>query len=71
MTKQAQDAAAAPADVADVDWKRLALYLASCHAATAEYDGSLTSTSKTRRDRLVSIWSYGLAVPARGQQRDP
>ena len=36
-------------------WKRVAAYLASCHAATAEYDGSLKSTSKSRLKRMKSI----------------
>lgn len=37
------------------DWKAIALYLAYCHAATAEYDGVLKSCSKSRRDRLAAI----------------
>lgn len=36
-------------------WRKAAAYLASCHAATAEYDGSLKSTSKSRLDRLKNI----------------
>ncbi|MEX3933292.1 hypothetical protein AB4Y32_16065 [Paraburkholderia phymatum] len=60
-------------------WKRVAAYLASCHAATLSYDGSLKSTSKARRERFESIvekardmmdgkdWraggSYALATP--------
>lgn len=36
-------------------WKRVASYLAGCHAATLSYDGMLKSTSAARRDRLVSI----------------
>lgn len=32
-----------------------AAYLASCHAATAEYDGSLKSTSTGRKQRYASI----------------
>ncbi len=42
------------------DWKRIALWLAECHAATAEYDGSLKSTSASRRNRLVSICQRSL-----------
>lgn len=37
------------------DWKQIALYLADCHAATAEYDGQLASVSRSRKNRLVSI----------------
>jgi hypothetical protein len=36
-------------------WKRVAAYLASCHAATLEYDGSLKSVSGARKDRYISI----------------
>lgn len=34
---------------------RVAAYLASCHAATLEYDGSLKSISRARKDRFTSI----------------
>lgn len=37
------------------DWKKIALYLADCHAATAEYDGLLASCSQARRDRFRAI----------------
>lgn len=36
-------------------WKRVAAYLAGCHAATLSYDGSLKSVSRARLDRFVSI----------------
>lgn len=36
-------------------WKRVAIYLASCHAATAEYDGQLKSVSLSRKDRYAEI----------------
>lgn len=36
-------------------WRDAALWLADCHAATAEHDLALKSTSKFRRERLVSI----------------
>ena len=36
-------------------WKKVASYLASCHAATAEYDGQLKSTSQARKNRFKSI----------------
>lgn len=36
-------------------WKRVASYLASCHAATLSYDGTLKSTSRARRERFESI----------------
>lgn len=36
-------------------WQGVALYLADCHAATAEHDGNLSSTSKSRRGRLGLI----------------
>lgn len=32
-------------------------YLADCHAATAEMDGALKSTSKRRRERFATICS--------------
>jgi len=37
------------------DWRKIALYLADCHAATTEYDGTLKSVSASRRSRLASI----------------
>jgi hypothetical protein len=46
-------------------WKELALYLADCCAATAEYDGELKSTSKVRRERLARICEKA-AVAIRG-----
>ena len=36
-------------------WRNLALYLAECMAATAEYDGGLKATSASRRNRLRMI----------------
>jgi hypothetical protein len=36
-------------------WRNVACYLAECHAATAEYDGSLKKTSGTQRSRYASI----------------
>jgi hypothetical protein len=36
-------------------WRGIASYLASCHAATAEYDGSLSGVSKARKKRLSDI----------------
>lgn len=33
----------------------IALYLADCHAATSEYDGTLKSVSKSRSRRLREI----------------
>lgn len=36
-------------------WMRVASYLASCHAATLSYDGTLKSCSRSRRDRFESI----------------
>lgn len=36
-------------------WKSVALYLAECHAATAGYDASLKSVSKSRKQRLAGI----------------
>lgn len=36
-------------------WRTVACYLADCHAATAEYDGSMKSLSKSRRDRYAAI----------------
>jgi hypothetical protein len=36
-------------------WMRVAAYLASCHAATLSYDGTLKSCSRSRRERFESI----------------
>jgi len=36
-------------------WRRVAAYLASCHAATLEYDGSLKGLSRVRKDRFINI----------------
>jgi hypothetical protein len=36
-------------------WMRVASYLASLHAATLSYDGTLKSCSRSRRDRYESI----------------
>jgi len=36
-------------------WKALAIHLADCHAATAQYDGMLSSCSKSRRERFAAI----------------
>ncbi len=46
-------------------WKAVALYLADCHAATAEYDGTLKSTSKARRERFVSICQAAMGFLSR------
>lgn len=51
----------------DRDWQALALWLADCHAATAEYDGSLKSTSKSRRERLKSISARALRAIETGR----
>jgi len=36
-------------------WKAIAAYLASCHAATAQNEGMLSSCSASRRKRLADI----------------
>lgn len=36
-------------------WRTVAIYLADCHAATAEHDGQLSGISKSRRERYASI----------------
>ena len=36
-------------------WMCAAAYLASCHAATAEYDGQLSKISKSRKERFAGI----------------
>jgi hypothetical protein len=36
-------------------WRNVACYLASCHAATAEHDGLMSTTSKSRRKRFAAI----------------
>jgi hypothetical protein len=45
-----------------IDYKAIALYLADVHAATAEYDGRLKSTSKSRRERLQRICESAKAM---------
>lgn len=37
------------------DWKLIALTLADWHAANAEYDARLASTSKARRTRMIGL----------------
>lgn len=41
-------------------WKAIALYLADCHAATAEHMGSLSGTSRANRKRFEEICSTAL-----------
>lgn len=36
-------------------WKRVAAYLASCHAATMQHEALLSRTSKASRERFRSI----------------
>ncbi len=36
-------------------YKRIAAYLAECHAATAEYEGHLKGTSRSKKDRYAAI----------------
>ena len=36
-------------------WRNVATYLASCHAATAEYDGQLSGISRARKERFAGI----------------
>lgn len=36
-------------------WRRIALWLADVHAATASYEGSLSRTSKSSRRRFLAI----------------
>ena len=48
------------------DWKSLALWLADCAAATAEYDGRLKSTSAARSARMRGIcWKAAMAIEGR------
>lgn len=47
-------------------WKRVALFLADCHAATTEHFRSLKGTSKSERNRLKSI-AHKAARMLRGQ----
>ena len=58
-----------------MDWEALALWLADCHAATAEYDGNLKSTSASRKRRLRSICAKTLDAIETGRLdarvRDP
>ena len=39
----------------EVDWKNLALYLAECHAATAEHEALLASASNSFKRRQAMI----------------
>ena len=39
----------------EIEWRDIAIWLADCHAATAEHDGTLRSTSRSRRARFHSI----------------
>lgn len=52
-------------------WRDVAAYLASCHAATAEYDGGLRNVSKSRRLRFASICNKAAeAMTAHGWQAE-
>jgi len=42
-------------------WKGLALYLADCHAATAEHEGRLKSTPNCRKVRYRGICRTAVA----------
>lgn len=65
-------------------WRGIAAYLASCHAATAEYDGQLSGTSKARKKRYAQIcekaaqamtpeaggfWPHSSTDPLRSKER--
>lgn len=39
-------------------WREIALYLADCHAATAEYEGRMSRTSKSSKKRMQLICSH-------------
>lgn len=52
--------------MSEQNWKDIALYLASCHAATAEYDGHLKTTSKSRRKRYRDICATALQAISAG-----
>lgn len=52
--------------MSEQEWKDIALYLASCHAATAEYDGHLKGTSKSRRNRYRDICTTALRAISSG-----
>jgi hypothetical protein len=43
-------------------WKSIAIYLLDCHAATAGYDGTIKSVSKSRKERFASILEEGIAL---------
>lgn len=47
-------------------WRSVADYLAACHAATAEYEGSMSRVSAYRRNRYVMICETA-AKQLRGQ----
>jgi hypothetical protein len=44
------------------NWKRIALYLADCHAATAEDMAERKSGSKSDRDRFASICENAISL---------
>lgn len=54
-------------DTAAQRWKNAALWLADCHAATAEYDGHLSVTSRARSERFVEICRAALVFVEGGQ----
>jgi hypothetical protein len=43
-------------------WKRVAAYLASCHAATMQHEALLRRTSKSSRERFRSICRAALSM---------
>lgn len=43
-------------------WKKVATWLADCHAATMEYEGNLKRTSESSRSRMITICEHATAM---------
>lgn len=53
------------------EWRKIAIYMAECNAATAEYDGKLKRTSKFSRGRMASICEKGAEMVKHGLYMGP
>lgn len=53
------------------EWRKIAIYMAECNAATAEYDGRLKRTSKHSRGRMASICEKGAEMVKHGLYMGP
>lgn len=52
------------------NWKRIALFLADCHAGTAAYDGNNAKTDRWRRKRLRDIARMTATLLEKGKLDD-